>query len=565
MTPRTGILPLLLVAACPEPSSTVPTKPGAAGAPACRPTGRVEGKLAKDTRWCGRVLVAGTVLVPEGVTLTVEPGAVVRFKPYRGYQSPERRLQLRVHGRLVALGRPGKLIRFTSDAPSPRNGDWSMVKLMGANGSRIGHAVFEFAQHGLNIWRTDVELAHVVIRFNNWEGLYVESHCAVAVRDSRIYANGYNCIAVERFTRLRVERSYIGRCGTLGIHVDASRAEIRGNLIEGEGLSLDNDAQATVVANRFTGCRGSAVSCGEGKNRVRIGGNVIEGVGGERTDGCAKDAVERITPAEDEAAPRHLSAGVNEGRGPFLDYIPGDRRHDKYRYVYPERDATRRVTRRLGGKLGLTWSLAWDGASLWTANLAGEILQLDPGDGRVLKRLEAPGPQSWGMTFGRPGGVATLWINDFARRRIYALDPKRGVVRRELAAPDPKGGCKGLAWDGRHLWVLGWATHLLYRLDPESGKVLSTVRAPWRDLGAGVRRYVAGGLTWDGEAFWAPSDRLIRFDAKGRVLGWVHGTSERVWDLAWDGKALWTTQRANENWADVPRIYRVELGKLRTD
>ena len=501
--------------------------------------------------------MTGTVLVPGGVTLTVEPGTVVRFKPYRGYLRPERRLQLRVRGRLVAVGRPGRLIRFTSDAPSPRNGDWSMVKLMEARGSRIGHAVFEFAQHGLNVWRTDLELSHVVIRFNNWEGLYAESRCAVTVRDSRIYGNGYNCVAVEQRVQLKVARSYIGRCGTAGIHVDASQAEILGNLIEG-GVSLDDDARATVVANRFVGSRGGAVSCGEGRNRVRIGGNVTEATGGERPHRCA---VERVKPAGDGVAPRRLVVGVNEGSGPFLDYIPGDRRHDLYRYVYPDRDATRRVTRKLGGELGLTWSLAWDGVSLWTASLAGEVLRLDPRSGRVLKRLRAPGPQPWGMTFA----AGTLWINDFARRRLYALDPGSGAVRRELEAPDPEGGCKGVAWDGRHLWVLGWATHRLFRLDPRTGKVLSSVPAPWRDVGGGVRRYVAGGLTWDGEAFWAPSDRLVRFDRRGRVLGWAHATSERVWDLTWDGEALWTTQRANENWSDVPRIYRVELGVLRTD
>jgi hypothetical protein len=91
------------------------------------------------------------------------------------------------------------------------------------------------------------------------------------------------------------------------------------------------------------------------------------------------------------------------------------------------------------------------------------------------------------------------------------------------------------------------------------------VAAPHRMIGAGVRLWAAGGLTWDGEAFWAPSDRLVRFDRKGRVLGWIHSTSERVWDMAWDGRTLWTTQRANETWENTPRLFQVRVLRVRTD
>ncbi len=177
--------------------------------PGCEaPKGPVRGQLTKNTTWCNDVTVDGNVLVPRGVTLTVEPGTTVRFKAYRGYKEPEKRLRIRVEGRLVANGAPGKLIWFTSHQGAPQNGDWSMVKLVGARGSRISYAVFEFSQHGLNIWNTDIELSHVVIRFNNWEGLYVENKSKVVLSRSRVYANGYNCIAIEQFNHLTVKDSY---------------------------------------------------------------------------------------------------------------------------------------------------------------------------------------------------------------------------------------------------------------------------------------------------------------------------------------------------------------------
>jgi hypothetical protein len=548
-----ALLAVLLVQGCrPTAAPTVSSRCDAVGPP-------VAGTLSADARWCGTVSVEGNVLVPRGVTLRLDPGTIVRFHAYRGYRNPERRLVLRVEGRLVANGLPGRPIRFTSDAPDPRNGDWSMVKLVHARGSEITHAVFEFGQHGLNVWRTDLALSHLVLRYHNWEGLYVENHCTISLRHSRIYGNGYNCIAAEQFNNLTIEGNYIANCGSGGVLVDASRALVRGNLIEGsqEGLGLDNDAEVTALSNRFTRQLGVAVSCGEGHNRLRLGGNVFDGATPKLDIACDGARLEHVAGAE--AAP-DLRTGMMEGQWPALSYIPGDRRRDPYLYVYPDKDETRSVLRKIGGGLGLTWSLAWDGTDLWTASLEGEVFRIDRDTGKVLSRFRAPGPQPWGMAFDGQ----RLWINDFARRRIYGVDRASGRATAEIACPDPQGGCKGLAFDGRHLYALGWATHRLYQLSP-TGDVISAVDSPYREVGGGVRLWVAGGLTWDGEAFWGPSDRLIRFDRRGRALGWIHSTSERVWDLAWDGETLWATQRANETWTEEPRIFQVKVLKLRTD
>lgn len=518
------------------------------------PMGPVGGTLQRDTRWCGEVLVGSNLLVPRGVTLTVEPGTVVRFRRYRGYKEPHLRLMLRVEGTLVAVGSADKLVRFTSDDKEPRNGDWSMLKLVGSEGSRIAYAVLEFAQHGLNVWNSSLSVEHSVVRFNNWEGVYAENHGKLRLHKSRVYGNGYNCVAVEQFVDLEVTDSYIANCGTSGIHVDASRAHIQGNLVEGcqESITIDNDAEVVVVGNRLAGPRLATVSCGDGKNRVKVGGNVVDGLPADKAVHCQKAQLEKVPFTG--AAPRELVTGVVEGTSPYLDYIPGDLPQDLYPYVYPPLDRTRRVVRKLGGGLGLTWSVAWDGKALWTANLGGKLYKLEPKQGKVLATYEAPGPQTWGMTHDGQ----RLWVNDFARRKIFALDPKNAKVIKSFDAPDPAGGCKGLAHDGQHLYALGWATHKLYQLS-EEGKVLSEVPSPWRELGGGVKLYAAGGLAWDGRTFWAPADRLLRFGKDGKLLGWIHATSERVWGMAWDGEALWTTQRANENWEDYPRLFRVKV------
>ena len=518
------------------------------------PAGHVHGRLEGNSRWCGEVLVDGNVVVPPGATLTIDPGTVVRFSAYRGYRAPGKRLRLRVEGKLLATGKPGRLIRFTSSHGTPLNGDWSMVELVGARGSQVSRAVFEFSRHGLNVRNTDLALHHVVFRFNNREGLYIEDRSRVVLSNSRVHANGYSCITLKQHSHLTVRSSYIANCGTVGLRVDASDALLQGNLVEGcqEAVFLDNDARVTLHANRLAGQKTAGVSCGEGRNRVLLGNNVFDGYPLKLAVACKDSQVQEQKIAL--APPLTLITGLSEDNSRFLDYIPGDRRHDRYRYVYPPLDQTRKVLRRIGGGLGLTWSLTWDGTALWTANLDGKVLRLDPQNGKVLRSIPAPGPQPRGLAWDG----TRLWINDFSRRQIFALDPVSGKVLRQFAAPDPVSGCMGLAWDGEHLHALGWATHRLYKLSP-GGKVISSVAVPWRDIGGGVRVHVAGGLTWDGKTFWAPADRLVRFGACGRVIGWLHSTSDRVWDMAWDGEALWTTQRTNEGWTRIPRLMRVGI------
>lgn len=540
----------------PTPGKTASTPgSGPVGEALCnQPVGLEKGRLVRDSRWCGDILVLQSVLVPRGVTLTIAPGTLIRFKHYRGYREPHKRLRLRVEGKLVARGTPEAVIRFTSDAEDRRNGDWSMLALVEAAGSELAYTVIEFGQHGLNIWKTDLDLDHVVIRFHNWEGLYAENNARVTLKSSRVYNNGYNCVAVEQYVKLKVTGSYIANCGTVGIHLDASEATVEGSLLEGsqEGISLDNDAKVTIRGNRFTAQKNGAISCGGGDNQVLLGPNEYDGYLVDNAVSCPEPSIKDIEGSEAQP-PVDLVTGVQEGQSAYLDYIPGFRPLDPYPYEFPEADETRKVISRLGGNIGLTWSAAWDGQHLWTANLDGEVMQMDPKTGAVLKRFPSPGPQPWGLAFDGQ----FLWIVDFARRQIAAVSPEDGKVRLKFPSPDPAGGCKGLAYDGKHLYALGWATHELYQLAPD-GKILSRVPAPWQQQGS-VRVYAAGGLAWDGEAFWAPAERLLRFDRKGKLLGWIHSTSERVWDMAWDGEALWTTQRANENWVDFPRLFRVKV------
>jgi len=92
------------------------------------------GTLRTDTTWSSTLVndVVETVVVPSGVTLTIAPGAVVKFRYLQG-------IEVQNGGHLVALGTVSLPINFTSsrddtvggdtngdgDATTPAPGDWS--------------------------------------------------------------------------------------------------------------------------------------------------------------------------------------------------------------------------------------------------------------------------------------------------------------------------------------------------------------------------------------------------------------------------------------------------------
>jgi hypothetical protein len=105
----------------------------------------VSGTLAANTTWTvaqSPIVVTSTVQVPAGITLTIEPGVVVRFDAAQG---------LDVLGTLVARGTVGARIRFTSTQATVTPGFWSAVSfrdsssdaVLAGNGAWLSGSVLE--------------------------------------------------------------------------------------------------------------------------------------------------------------------------------------------------------------------------------------------------------------------------------------------------------------------------------------------------------------------------------------------------------------------------------------
>lgn len=520
----------------------------------------VSGEIDQDTVWSGDVLVTDTVVVQRDVTLTLLPGTRVQFQHYRGYREPDKRLSLIVKGRILANGTGTDPIYFTSDAADPQNGDWSMLRLIPETGqpvSSFNYCVFEFAEHGLNVWNASPEISHSAFRWNNWEGVYFESYSQPTILHCQIYENGYNGLAAEQSNDIEMDYCEVWRNGTSGVHIDNSATLIRRSIVRengAHGLSVDNNATLQAFGVAIYDNTACGIGFGEGSNTVEVANLDFKTGNGGGGNICGPVT---IVPSVHYPPTSPIDIGFQPRMDYALGYIPGDPVLDRYMYIYPD-DETRLIINKIGAGLGLTWSLAYDNGAIWTSTLWGQVYKLDPSSGAILDSftLNASSPgagtwgspsQPWGLTFDDQG---KMWMVDFAERKVFKIDTNTRTIEFSFATPNASsGGCKGLAWDGAHLNVMGWVTPAIYQMD-KNGNLIHTI-----NLDAGG----SGGLTWDGGNFWVPTKgRILRYNQQGHQIGWVYAASDGTWDMAWDGVTLWASQRTNENWSDA-KIYQLEL------
>ena len=512
----------------------------------------VHGEISVDTDWFGEILITDTVIVQPNIKLHIHPGTKVRFAHYRGYREPEKKLSLIVQGQIIANGTASNPIYFTSDAPDPQNGDWSMIRLISNTAqSEFNWCVFEFAQHGLNIWKSSPFLSHVVFRWNNWEGIYFESYTAPTIVWCQIYENGYNGLAAEQLNTIDMDYCEVWRNGTSGIHIDNSTAEIKRSIIhdnQAHGLSVDNNSTLYAYGDKIYDNNACGIGFGEGTNTVYVSNNQIFNNGG---GGNICGPV--ITVATSFMPPSAIDIGFTPDMSYALAYIPGDPVHDQYLYVYPD-DETRLIVKKIGTGLGLTWSIAYHNNAVWTSTLQGSIYQLDPVTGAVLDSFIPSGSPTWG-SLSQPWGMAFddegyMWIVDFAERKLFKINPATHQIVFSVDTPNASaGGCKGLVWDGQYLNVMGWVTPTIFKMTKQ-GILAESISL---DNGG------SGGLAWDGQFYWVPTKgRIVKYDSHGRQVGWIYAASEGTWDMAWANNFLWATQRTNENWKDA-KIFQLKI------
>ncbi|MDF1554946.1 MAG: right-handed parallel beta-helix repeat-containing protein [Deferrisomatales bacterium] len=226
----------------------------------------VGGTIAADTSWTlagSPYVVTSDLTVGANVTLTVEPGVVVKFEvDHRtdiwGQYAYTRRMV--VSGTLLAVGTAAEPVVFTSerddsyggdtngdaDATAPAPGDWGYIHLTGP-GSRLEQAVVRYGgRHDDNtgtgstsyfrdylVWVTS---AHPELRDSVFEQAY----------QTAVYVEGTSSPVIAGCT--------FAAYGSIGVDTYQGiwAPEIRDNIFTGGSYGI-RCAGATVVGNQVTG------------------------------------------------------------------------------------------------------------------------------------------------------------------------------------------------------------------------------------------------------------------------------------------------------------------------
>ena len=157
--------------------------------------------LTVDTTWqAGSHIFTEDVVVPVGVTLTIDAGANIRF-------SSGKKLQIDNDGYLTIIGTVAEPVVFTSDVQS--SGSWIGIIVNGVRTDtsdiQISHAQIEYATYGLQLSNgSKAAISHVTFNDNTY-GIYQGTDSEADIVSSIFYNNTYGINA----SGLRITTSVI--------------------------------------------------------------------------------------------------------------------------------------------------------------------------------------------------------------------------------------------------------------------------------------------------------------------------------------------------------------------
>ncbi|WP_396596437.1 right-handed parallel beta-helix repeat-containing protein [Dokdonia sp. R86516] len=146
----------------------------------------ISGYISDNSNWLLKdspYIITGNTLVADGVSLTIEPGVIIKFENGTTFQ---------VDGELKAIGSPDKKITFTSNNTSPNNGDWNHILFsdtsIDANydseGNYLDGSIFKYCNFsyggGLDLGILNINKSRPHIEFSTFtnsgsDGIYINN------------------------------------------------------------------------------------------------------------------------------------------------------------------------------------------------------------------------------------------------------------------------------------------------------------------------------------------------------------------------------------------------------
>jgi hypothetical protein len=220
------------------------------------------GAIGEDEIWRGEMHVVGDIFVEDGVTLTIEPGTVVRIAANRDvenlydgpfdmkqgiqteaeningvhygepYRDEANHISIRIAGTLHAAGTPEQMITITSDSPTPGIYDW--------NHFEFAHGILSYTI--VEYYRVlgpgdGTEVSHNTLRHMGECGVCANS--TVVVEHNTISYAGHELVDMHHSSPV-IRNNRLGpNPDRAGIVVDGGSPHIVDNTIEGCGVGID--------------------------------------------------------------------------------------------------------------------------------------------------------------------------------------------------------------------------------------------------------------------------------------------------------------------------------------
>jgi hypothetical protein len=267
--------------ATPLPPTPMPVSPTSAPGPSPTPglivNQTTHGRITWDEIWRGEIHIIGDVIVEEGVTLTIEPGTLVRvaanqdvenlmdwpFDLKQGVNTEDtyehgvhfgepfrdegHHISIIVNGTLHAVGTPGQMITITSDSPTPGVYDWNHLGM--AHGS-LSYCTVEY-------YRAfdpgdGTEISHSILRHVG-ECAVCANSTAVIEHNTISYA-GHELIDMHQSSPV-IRNNHLGpNPGHAALTIDGGSPQIVDNVIEGCGQGIhfiSPPGNPNIVGNTF--------------------------------------------------------------------------------------------------------------------------------------------------------------------------------------------------------------------------------------------------------------------------------------------------------------------------
>lgn len=154
--------------------------------------------ITADTVWQNEITVTEDTLVPQGVTLTVRPGTVIRISPAESTKTDPEFIspltEITVRGRIKVEGSADAPVRFVSAEPG-KGGEWAGILIDGGEAFFRNCSVSN-ADSALYLIDAAVEAQNMTLSENRYGATLIGSKNKTSIKNSSITKNDYGIVII---------------------------------------------------------------------------------------------------------------------------------------------------------------------------------------------------------------------------------------------------------------------------------------------------------------------------------------------------------------------------------